>query len=154
MDECMDRLFVGLSRYHGLDSALADSYRLQRNAFADATILLAFSSLYALAAYFAAGVVLRRFSPDGVAATLVAVVCVALVCGVAGAMAYDLWSGVIEGVRLGSGHLSYRGERIPWSQSTAPLFVGVALFLVTALIRYAIDARRDARSAFEGRAAG
>ena len=88
MDECMDRLFVGLSKYHGIDRRLAGSYRFRRNALADAAVLFAFFAFYALAAYSAAGVILRRFSSDGVATTLIAVVCVAIVCGVAGSAAY------------------------------------------------------------------
>ncbi len=47
-----------------------------------------------------------------------------------------LWSIVVDEVRLGSGHLSYRMDRILFRQHWAMLFVcGVVIFLLAVLLR-------------------
>ena len=43
---------------------------------------------------------------------------------------------VAESIRLGSGHLSYRLDRIPWRQHHLSLFIaGVVLFWIAAAIQ-------------------
>jgi len=54
-----------------------------------------------------------------------------------GVLAGEEWSVLVENLRLGNGHLSYRVERIPWAQHRLGLFVGgVILFGILSGYRY------------------
>jgi hypothetical protein len=48
-----------------------------------------------------------------------------------------LKAGAVEMIRFGDTHMSYRVDRMPWSQHRVALFLtGVILFWMIALIRY------------------
>ena len=68
--------------------------------------------------------------------------------GLAGVMTGILWSIVLEGIRLNSGHLSYRMARIParhyWIQLYA---VSVAIFGFAALLRSTHSTKQNSLSA-------
>lgn len=58
----------------------------------------------------------------------------------------EQWAVFVESVRLGTGHLSYRGGRIPWTHHRLALyFAGIAIYLLVAAFRERrteTDARR------------
>jgi len=56
-----------------------------------------------------------------------------VVASVVGVLLGEVWSDLMENIRLGNGHLSYRLERIPWSHHRLGMFVGgVVLFWLLA----------------------
>ncbi len=134
-DKCMDALFNGVASHHGIDVATIRKYSLERDRLVDAAVILGFGLLYALAAYYIAGRIRRRFPPGEPGFWIMALVmsvCVAVV----GIAVGNFWAMVIETYRLNSGHLSYRMDRIPWRQHWPILLVcGVVIFALAALIR-------------------
>jgi len=134
-DECMETLFAGVANQHGVDVAVVRQYRLKRDVVADAVVFVSFGVLYALAAYVFAGLVRQRFS-SGEAGFWVMTLTLAIGISLVGLLVGNLWSIVVEGVRLNSGHLSYRMRRIPFREHWAVLFVcGIAIFGLATLLR-------------------
>ena len=75
---------------------------------------------------------------------MAAVAVTSAVVSTAGMLVGELWSGAVEMLRVGNGHLSYRADRIPWGQHRASLFFcGVLLF-------WAIAALTSASARFSG----
>jgi hypothetical protein len=58
--KCMEALFSGLSGNHAVDIALVRESRLRRSIVEDAAVMLSFSALYALFAFWVAGAILHR----------------------------------------------------------------------------------------------
>ena len=134
-DECMALLFDGVARQHGVDVATVRQYRLKRDTFGDAAVILSFALLYAIVANYLAGRIRRRFPPGEAGfwiMTLTMSVCVAI----AGVVAGNLWSFTIEIYRLNDGHLSYRAAQLPWRQYWPVMLFGCfVVFWLAALIR-------------------
>jgi hypothetical protein len=145
-DQCMATLFQGVAKRHDVDVAVVRQYSSARDPLVDAAVILSFGALYIVAAYIFTGRIRRRFQPDEPgfwAMTLVMALGVSLV----GVMIANLWSIVIEGVRLNSGHLSYRMARLPWRRHWDVLFVcGVGVFALATLIRARVHPRRERRA--------
>ena len=141
-DECMEALFRGVATHHRVDVALVRQYRLVRDNVMDSAVILGFGVLYAMAAYGLAGRIRRRFPPDEWPPFLIATVAVSVFASIIGVMVGDLWSVTMENLRLGSGHLSYRMDRIPWRQHRAQLFAcGVVVFWLAAALRSRVGTR-------------
>jgi hypothetical protein len=137
--ECMNAIFNGVAAQHGVDVAIVRQYRSHRDILGDAAVTLSFALIYAAAAYYIAGRIRRRFPPGEPGFWIMAVTmsfCIALV----GLAAGNVWSIIIEGCRLNSGHLSYRMNFIPLRQHWATAFVcGLVVFILAAVIRYRVD---------------
>ena len=135
-EACMASVFSILSARHGVDVDVVAEYRLRRNRIADAVVMGSFGVLYLGVVYFLAGLILRRFSAEPVAA-VAATVAVSVALGWAGTMLGEVWSILMETARLGRGHLSYRVARIPWVQHRTALFVVCMIaFWAIAAVRY------------------
>ena len=133
--ECMQTLFQGVAKQHGVDVATVRQYSRERDVVVDAAIILGFGILYAVVAYIFAGRILRRF-PPGEPGFWVMTLTMAVGVSLVGMMIGSLGAIVIEEFRMGSGHLSYRMNRIPWRQHWAVLWVcGFIVFGLAALIR-------------------
>jgi hypothetical protein len=134
-NECMELLFSGLGKHHGVDVALIRQYSLDRDIVVDSAVFLGFGVLYAVGAYIFVGRIRRRF-PPGEPGFWLMTLTMAIGVSLIGVMVGNLGSIVIETVRLNSVHLSYRMNRIPWRQYWAVLFVsGFIIFGLAALIR-------------------
>jgi hypothetical protein len=134
-EQCIASLFSGVAHQHSVELATVAEYRTHRDTLVDSLVLLSFGALYAGAAYLLAGRMRRRF-PEGEAAFWVMIVAIAFGAGLVGGMAGGLWSIVIEEFRLGSGHLSYRMNRIPARQWWLQLYACcVVIFALAALVR-------------------
>ena len=134
-EQCMKTLFEGVAKQHGVDVATVSQYSRDRDPIADAAVIFGFGILYVLAAYILAGRVLRQFAPAEPGfwiMTLTMAVGVSLVGVVSG----SLWAIVIESLRLNSGHISFRMNRIPFRHHWAMLLSsGFVVFWLVALIR-------------------
>jgi hypothetical protein len=147
-DECMETLFNGLAKNHGVDVAVVRQYSRERDVVADAAVILGLGVVYLFAAYFLAGRIGRRF-PLGEPGFWVMTLAMAVGISLVGVAVGSLWSIVIEGVRLNSAHLSYRMNRLPLRQYWAVLFVGgFVVFALVALFQVGVrDNGKQARQA-------
>ena len=146
-EQCLASLFSGVARQHGVDVATVARYRGSRDVFVDAIVILSFGALYLVAAYLVAGRIRRRF-PEGEPGFWVMSVAMAFGVGLVAVMVGMLGSIVIEGVRLNSGHLSYRMNRIPARQYWVQLYLcSIVIFGLAALVRSRVQRRGLNRAA-------
>lgn len=120
----MAALFDAIARSHHVSSEQVRQAVWHRRVWLDAAVILTFAALYGVASI---GVVRRIFRSglgDERWVVLPAVVAASAVVSFAGVLLGGVWSGLIEVLRVGNGHLSYRGNRIPWGQHTLATFVG------------------------------
>ena len=150
-NECMEALFHGVASYHGLDVALVRQYRLRRDIVSDSAVILGFAILYAVVAYYLAGVFRRRFPSDERVAFLIMMSAMSLLLSIVGVMAGDLWSLSMENLIMGSGHLSYRVDRVPWRQHWGLLFLcGLGVFWLAAVFRCRVGIKDNSRPTLPG----
>ena len=65
-----------------------------------------------------------------------------LAFGVGGLLLGEQWSITAESIRVGTGHLSYRVDRLPWVQHRIGFFVlCVAVFWSAAVVRFRVRAQ-------------
>ena len=145
-DQCMQSLFNDISHSHGVDIAVVRQFRLERDVFVDSAVTLSFGVVYILLAYYFAGWINRRFQP-GETGFWILILSMSVGAALVGVAAGSLWSIILEGVRLNSGHLSYRMNRIPFRRHWFALYVASFLiFGLTAAIRSFLNNRiRNAR---------
>jgi len=120
--QCMETLFQGVANHHGVDVAVVRQYSQDRDAVADAMVILSFGILFVLAAYILTGRIHRQF-PPGESGFWIMTLAMAAGVSLVGVLVGGLWSIVIETFRLNSVHLSYRMNRIPFRQHWVTLFV-------------------------------
>jgi len=133
--QCMETLFQGVAQHHGVDIAAVRQYSRNRDAVADAVVILSFGILYVLAAYILTGRIRRQF-PPGESGFWIMTLAMAVGVSLVGVLVGGLWSIVFETFRLNSIHLSYRMNRIPFRQHWLILFVCCFIvFGLMALIR-------------------
>jgi hypothetical protein len=134
-EQCMETLFAGVAKQHGVDVATVSQYSRERDPVADAAVIVGFGILYVFAAYILTGRVRRQFTPDE-AGFWIMTLTMALGVGLVGVVGGSLWAIVFEELRLGSGHISFRMNRIPFRHHWVMLFIcGVVVFWLVALIR-------------------
>lgn len=136
-DECMATMFAGIARSHGVTVTQVRQAVGYRRFSVDLAVLLSLLVFYGLAADSAARWVLRSFPFDRQWLVVAATVMTSVVVSVGGLLLGGLWAGLVEMIRVGNDHLSYRVGRSPWSRHQMELFVGgVLLFWLIALWRY------------------
>ena len=137
--ECMETLFLGVAKQHGVDVAVVRQYSRERDIFVDAPVILSFGVLYVVVVYIFIGRIRRRF-PPGEPGFWVMTLTMAVGVSLIGIMVGNLWSIIIEGVRLNSGHISFRMNRIPFRRYWVVLFVcGFVIFGLAGLIRSRVN---------------
>ncbi len=139
--QCMETLFHGVAEHHGVDVAVVRQYSQDRDAVADAVVILGFGILYVLAAYILTGRILRQF-PPGESGFWIMTLAMAVGVSLVGVLVGSLWSIVFETFRLNSVHLSYRMNRIPFRQHWVMLFICcVVVFGLVSLIHSRVKLR-------------
>lgn len=134
--ECMETLFMGLAKTHGVDVATVRHYSRERDGVVDATVILGFAFIYAVVAYRFAGRIQQRF-PPGEPGFWVMALTMAAGVSLIGVLSAIFGSIIVETLRLNSVHLSYRMSRIPFREHWVILFVGgVIIFIFAASLRY------------------
>jgi hypothetical protein len=136
VQECMETLFTGLAKTHGVDVATVRHYSRQRDVVLDTAVILGFTLIYAVVAYLFAGRIRKRF-PPGEPSFWVMALTMAGGVSLIGVLIGIFGSIIIETYRLNSVHLSYRMSRIPFREYWVILFAGgVIIFIFAALLRY------------------
>src|SRR5205814_7604322 len=112
----------------------------RRSLAMDIAVNLPFIFLYGFLARRLVGRLRRRYPPeDGWTVAFLIVILSSLAFGVGGVMLGDQWSIVAENIRVGTGHLSYRVDRLPWARHQIGFFVlCVVLFWGAAAARYRV----------------
>jgi len=135
-EECMESLFAGLAKTHGVDIATVRDYSRERDVVVDTAVIVGFALIYVLAAYLFAGRIRRRF-PPGEPGFWVMALTMAGGVSLIGVLSGIFGSIIVEEYRLNTNHLSFRMFRIPFREHWVILFVcGVIIFVVAALLRY------------------
>ena len=131
----MEKYFQGIAALHGVDAVTVRQYSASRDIVFDLVVILTFGLFYSLAAYYIAGLIRRRFTPEESGYWLLAIA-IGLGAAATGVALGSLWAIVMEGIRLNSGHLSYRMFRLPFRRHWAMLFAGgFIVFGLVILIR-------------------
>ena len=138
---CMQTLFEGIAKHHGVDVGIVQQYSMEREFIVDAAVIFGFGLLYVFVAYIFTGRIRRRFYDVDTGFWIMTLTMAAGV-SLAAVMVGILGSIVIETLRLNSVHLSYRMNRIPFRQHWAMLFAcGFILFGLVALLRSRLQLR-------------
>jgi hypothetical protein len=134
VDQCTARLFTWIVRLHDVSLDDVQRAREYREVRVDlVTVFAPMALLFGVVATFAAARVRRRFPADERWPALVATLLVSAVASGALVLVGELWSWMVEMVRIGDSHLSYRAFRLPWGRHRLALFtIGVALFWMIA----------------------
>jgi hypothetical protein len=143
-DQCMATLFQAVAGKHGVTTEQVRWSLANRSTGVDLGVILSFVAIYPWAACMLAR---RIYSVDQTRLARIAMP--ACVIGAAiGVPLGEAWSVVIESLRPGSGHLSYRVGRLPWGQHRIELFVGcIVLFWIVAARQYRTAAARPKNAA-------
>ena len=138
-DKCMEALFSTIAKNHGVTLEQVRDAVEQRSMSFDAAVLLFFAAFYFLLAYWLALRVCRRFPfHEGWPEALITTVGASILASFLGMLMLETMSVLTEIYRVGSsGHLSYRGFRIPWAHNRITLFAGgLFLFWLAAALRH------------------
>lgn len=148
LNGCLTDLAAQIGQSHHVPPRELKQLFGQRILVADVAMNLPFFLLYCLLAAMVAGSLFRRHPPaDGWTAPLVMVSLCSLAFGTLGTLVGEQCSTLAENLRVGTGHLSYRLDRLPWARHrVAFLVLCVVLFWLAALARYGMS-RRSFRSA-------
>lgn len=141
-DHCMAVLFGSVADAHGVSMEEVRESLRKRRRTVDVAIWLSWAGLFCLMVDRSIRLAHRAVDEGEFLARSIAVLVIlsVLVPGI-GVVLGELWLGMWEAVRLGNAHLSYRGNRIPWSHSD--LFrAGVAIFWVFVTVRYGLTRRQ------------
>jgi len=144
MNTCRNTLLKQISMSHNVPPREVVQFFGRRSRGIDLAMILPFLLLYGLLATLLAGWLRRRYPPeDGMTAALAMALLCSLVFCIGGLLLGEGWSGTAESLRVGTGHLSYRVDRLPWAHHRIGFFVlCVALFWLAAAVRFPVRQRR------------
>lgn len=144
MNTCRDSLLKQISTSHNVPPKEVIQFFGRRSLGIDLAVILPFLLLYGLLATLLAGWLRHHYPPeDSMTAALAMALFCSLVFGVGGLLLGEEWSLTAESFRVGTGHLSYRVDRLPWAQHRIGFFVlCVAIFWSAAAVRFRARQRR------------
>ncbi len=127
---CTEKLVAFVAQLHSVNVSDVERARLHRELRVDLiAVVLPMTCLFCFTAYALAAPIRRRFGPDEHQAFLVATAFAAIVTSAAVVLVGELWSWMVEMIRVDDSHLSYRAFRLPWAHHRLEIFaVGLALF--------------------------
>jgi hypothetical protein len=140
MNTCRNSLLKQISTSHNVSPREVVQFFGRRSLAIDLTVILPFFLLYASLAMLLGGWLLRRYPPEE---SMTAALAMSLLCslafGAGGLLLGEQWSITAENIRVGTGHLSYRVDRLPWVQHRIGFFVlCVAVFWSAAVVRFRV----------------
>lgn len=143
--DCTEKLVAFVAQLHSVTIADVERARLHRELRVDiVAVALPMTCLFCFAAYAVAAPVRRRFGSQERGAFLIATTFASIVASAAVVMIGELWSWVVEMIRVDDGHLSYRALRLPWAHHRLEIFVvGLALFWLMTWLRIRAGFQRD-----------
>lgn len=132
---CEARLFRAIADQH--DSSLAEIASI-REGFSrrglDLAVYGPMLGLCGLASWWLVRATALRFGASEPIPRACAVVVGTLVIAAAVIGIGQVWAGLVEAIRIGNGHLSYRASRIPWAHHRLATGIGVVLVVSLTLV--------------------
>jgi hypothetical protein len=135
-DRCVATLFEQVAREHDVPVERVYGSLWHNRPYFDLTEVLSFALLYCFLAAAGARRIWHRYPlPESWIPCVVMMSVLSLCLAVGGTMLGEVWSGIIEGYRLGNPHMSYRAQRLIWSRHPIGLFGGAfVLFWLAAVV--------------------
>ena len=134
-DTCMAGLFEIIATARGVTSEQVRESLTVRSPGWDLAVMLSFALLYIVAAY----AIVRHL--EKIEAAFVMKAYASLAVSLAGVLLGEIWALSAEGMRIGTGHMSYRVWRVPWLHHEPALFAaGLVLFWIVAMPRARVRA--------------
>jgi hypothetical protein len=136
LNGCLHALVAEIAKAHQVSpQEVAKSFG-QRSVLADIAINTPFFVAYIGLAAIGIRWLFRRYPPnEGWTGTIVMLVFASLALSAAGMLVGEQYSVLAESFRIGTGHLSYRLDRLPWVQHRAAFFMACfAVFWLAAVI--------------------
>ena len=132
---CETKLFAILYTTHDVaPAALADArQQLGRNRW-DAAVHLPPIALYLVTAVLSTSWIRRRFPSEEKVAAIFATLFGSLILAIVFVAFGHLWAGVVEMIRVGNTHMSYRAERLGWREHSEEIFAAAVLLFWCAVI--------------------
>ena len=133
-DTCMADLFRVIANTHKVSPDEVRRALGHRRLSFDLAVILSFAIVYGCGASVCVRWIFRTYRAREDLTTMVIMTTIgSLLTSVAGVILGEVWSGILESLRIRNGHMSYRAARIPWTQHHLELFVaGVVVFLLIA----------------------
>ncbi len=132
-DQCREALFEQIGREHGIRVSLVSEALGRNRAGLEVGEVLPFILVYCLVATAIARMIWRQYPPieHGWLPGAVMALLLSLVFAAGSAMLGELWCLLVETIRIGNGHMSYRVERLWWGRHRIELFAcSLLVFLV------------------------
>src|SRR5580700_364946 len=151
MNTCLATLLQQIAKSHGVSrTEMIENFGRCSVAIAVGE-QLPFLLLYLFLSVVLINKVRGRYPPeDGLAVGIVMILLSSLAAGIGGALLGKQLADLLEMIRVGNGHMSYRADRIPWAHYQASLFgFYLTLFWIIAAVWFVRDtgARQIDRSA-------
>jgi hypothetical protein len=141
-EQCKASLFALVASQHHVSMDAVAAAVGDRREWLDALVILGFAIVFALVANQVSAFMLRGALVDSRLLAVSMLIVAALAAGGAGLLVGNVWFGLIESLRVGNGHMSYRAERIPIRRHREVVFVACAtVFAAVSTVQY-----RKARS--------
>jgi hypothetical protein len=141
LNTCLAALLQQIAKSHGVSrTEIIENFGHPSVAIAIGE-QLPFVLLYLFLSAVLVNRVLRRYPPeDGLAVGLAMILLSSLAAGIGGLLLGEQLAQLIEAIRVGNGHMSYRADRIPWTHYQASLFgLYFGLFWVIVAVRFVRD---------------
>jgi len=137
-DDCDTRLFNEIAHTHSISLADVRDARHHLARDWDLAAYLPLVALYAVAALIMARRIRNRFFwPEEKLAVIVATLLASAAISAPLVPLGHLWGGVVEMIRVGDMHMSYRADRLGWRGHDAEVFaLGVVLFWSIVLLHH------------------
>jgi len=138
LNACLSTLADEIGKSHNIQPKELTKFFGRRSLVVDIAVSLPFLLFYCIFVAFLGSWIRRRYPPeDGWTAALLMLALCSLAFGVGGMMLGEEWATLAESIRIGSGHLSYRADRIPWVRYHAAFFaLCLGLFWIVTAARY------------------
>lgn len=138
-DRCMEGLLAQIAGEHSVPVERVSGAFGRNLAYIQAAESLSFVLVCCFAAIATARKILRRYPPaeQGWVPGALMVSFVSLVFAVGSTMLGELWSLTVESSRIGTGHMSYRAQRLWWGQHRILLFVALLVVFWLGAIHFA-----------------
>ena len=136
-EECKAQLYATVATQHSVTPQAVAAAVADRREWLDAIMMTGLAIGFIGVARLASAFMLRGALADSRALAVGMILVAALVAGVVAVMAGGMFIGLIESVRVGNGHMSYRVDRLPLRHRPIEAFaVSAAVFAVVAAAQY------------------
>jgi hypothetical protein len=141
--DCEAKLFGAIAANHGLTLAQVGEVRKRLDDWRfDPLVQFPLAAVYIAAMAAIARRIRRRFARDEWIPALAATLATSLALGVSILIVGHLWHGLVEMIRVGNTHMSYRALRLGWGRYSHHVFaVVVLMFWCVVLASYGVSAR-------------